>query len=76
MNPKSRLALFTVALITIAAIAYSHPRHGVSLSKSLKDMCVCVPGRTGLIKKAVHANVQAATRTPSYETHRRFDTPE
>jgi hypothetical protein len=70
MNPKSRFALFTVALITIAAIAYSQPRHGVNLSKALQDMCVCVPGRAGLIKKAVLAKVQAPARTPSYETHR------
>jgi len=76
MNPKSRFALFTVALITIVAIAYSQPRHGVSLSKSLKDLCVCVPGRAGLIKKAAHAKAQAAVRSPSYETHRGFDTPE
>jgi len=75
MNPKSRFALFTVALITIAAIAYSQPRHGVSLSKSLKD-CICMPGRAGLIKKAALAKAQAAVRSPSYETHRRLETPE
>ena len=74
MNPKSRFALFTVALITIVAIAYSQPRHG--LSRSLKNLCVCVPGRAGLIKKAAHAKAQAAVQSPSYETHRRFDTPE
>jgi hypothetical protein len=76
MNPKSRFALFTVALITIVAIAYSQPRHGMSLSKSLKDMCVCVPGRAGLMKKAALAKAQAAVHSPSYATHRRFDTPE
>jgi hypothetical protein len=76
MNPKSRFALFTVALVTIVAIAYSQPRHGVSLSRSLKDLCVCVPGRAGLIKKAAHAKTQAAVQSPSYETHRRFNTPE
>jgi hypothetical protein len=76
MNPKSRFALFCVALITIAAIAYSQPRRGVSLSKSLKDLCVCVPGRAGLMKTATHAKAQAAVRSPSYETHRRSDTPE
>jgi hypothetical protein len=75
MNPKSLFALFTVALITIAAIAYSHPRHGVTLSQSLRD-CICVPGRAGLIRKAVLAKAQPAVRTPAYETHRRFDTPE
>jgi hypothetical protein len=64
MSPKSRFALFAVALITIVAIAYSQPRHGVSLSKSLKDMCVCVPGRAGLIKKAAPANTQAASVEP------------
>jgi hypothetical protein len=76
MNPKSRFALFTVALITIAAIAYSQPRHGMSLSKALKDMCVCVPGRAGLIKKAMLAKAQVPVRTPSYETHRGVDTSE
>ena len=76
MNPKGRLALFTVALITVVAIAYSQPRHGVSLSRCLKDMCVCVPGRAGLIKKVVHAKAQATVRPPSYETHRRFDAPD
>ena len=76
MNPKSRFALFTVALVTIVAIAYSQPRHGVSLSRCLKDMCVCVPARAGLIKKAALAKAQAAVRSPSYETHRRFGAPE
>jgi hypothetical protein len=75
MNPISRFALFTVALITVVAIAFQ-PRHGVSLSKSLKDMCVCVPARAGLIKKAALAKAQAAVRSPSYETHRRLDVPE
>jgi len=76
MNPKSRFALFSVALITIAAIAYSQPRHGVSLSKSLKDMCVCMPGRAGLMKKAALAKAQAAVRSPSYETHHQSETSE
>ena len=67
VNPKSRFALFTVAPITIVAIAYSQPRHGgVSLSRSLKDLCVCVPGRAGLIKKSAHAQAKAAVRSPSY----------
>jgi hypothetical protein len=63
MNPMSRLALFTVALITIVAIG-SQPRHGVSLSKSLKDLCVCMPGRAGLMKKAALAKTQAASVEP------------
>jgi hypothetical protein len=61
MNPKNRFALFTVSLITIAAIAYSQPRLGASLSKSLKDMCVCVPSRAGLMKKAAVAKTQTAS---------------
>ena len=64
MNPKSRFALFTVALITIAAIAYSQPRHVVGLSKSLKDMCVCMPGRAALMKHAALPKTQAASVEP------------
>ena len=68
MNPMSRFALFTIALITIIAIG-SQPRHrvslsksmGVSLSKSMKDMCVCVPARAGLMAKAALAKTQAAS---------------
>jgi hypothetical protein len=69
MNPISRFALFTVALIAIAAIA-SQPRHGLSLtksmhrtslSKSMKDMCVCVPARAALIAKTALAKTQAAS---------------
>jgi hypothetical protein len=60
MNPMSRFALFTVALITIVAIG-SQPRHGVSLSKSMKDKCVCVPARAGLMAKAALAKTQAAS---------------
>ena len=60
MNPTSRLALFTIALITIVAIG-SQPRHGMSLSKSMKDMCVCVPARAGLMAKAALAKTQAAS---------------
>ena len=63
MNPMSRFALFTVALITIAAIA-SQPRLGGRLSKSIKDMCVCVPARAGLMKKAALAKTQAASVEP------------
>jgi hypothetical protein len=62
-------------LITIVAIA-SQPRHGVSLRKSIMDMCVCVPARAGLMKKAALAKAHAAVRPPSYEIHRRFDAPE
>ena len=54
MNPMSRFALFTIALITIVAIG-SQPRHGMNLSKSMKDMCVCVPARAGLMAKAALA---------------------
>jgi hypothetical protein len=60
MSPTSRLVLFTVALITIVAIG-SQPRHGVSLSKSMNNMCVCVPARAGLMAKAALAKTQAAS---------------
>ena len=60
MNPTSRLALFTIALITIVALG-SQPRRGMSLSKSMKDMCVCVPARAGLMAKAALAKTQAAS---------------
>jgi hypothetical protein len=60
MNPMSRFALFTLAMITILAIG-SQPRHSVSLSKSMKDMCVCVPARAGLMAKAALAKTQAAS---------------
>jgi hypothetical protein len=60
MNPMSRFALFTLALITIVAIG-SQPRHSVSLSKSMKDMCVCVPARAGLMAQAALAKTQAAS---------------
>ncbi len=60
MNPMSRFALFTIALITIVAIG-SQPRPGMNLSKSMKDMCVCVPARAGLMAKAALAKTQAAS---------------
>jgi len=60
MNPMSRFALFTVALITIVVIG-SQPRHGMNLSKSMKDMCVCVPGRAGRMAKAALAKTEAAS---------------
>jgi hypothetical protein len=63
MNPMSRFALFTVALIAIVAIG-SQPRLGARLSKSIKDMCVCVPGRAELMKKAALAKTQAASVEP------------
>ncbi|HEY6376595.1 MAG TPA: hypothetical protein VIX90_13820 [Edaphobacter sp.] len=54
----SRFALFTLSLIALVAIG-SQPRHGLRLSKSMKDMCVCVPARAGLIAKAAIAKTQA-----------------
>jgi hypothetical protein len=60
MNPMSRFALFTVVLITLVAIG-SQPRQGVSLSKSMKDMCVCVPARAGLMAKAALAKTHIAS---------------
>ena len=60
MNPRSRLALFTIALVTIVVIG-SQPRHGVSLNKSMKDACVCIPARAGLMAKQALAKTQAAS---------------
>jgi hypothetical protein len=45
-------------LIVVVAIG-SQPRHGVSLTKSLNDMCVCMPSRAGLLVKAAVAKTQA-----------------
>jgi hypothetical protein len=56
----SRFGLFTLALIAIVAIG-SQPWQSVSLSKSMKDMCVCVPARAGLMAKAALAKTQAAS---------------
>ena len=58
MSPMSRFALFTASLIVIVAIG-SQPRRGVSLSKSMNDMCVCMPSRAGLLVKAAIAKAQA-----------------
>ena len=44
MSSMSRLTLFTVCLIVIVAIG-SQPRHGMSQSKSMNDICVCMPAR-------------------------------
>jgi hypothetical protein len=55
MSPMSRFALFTACLVVVAAIGYSQPRHGASVSKSLNDMCVCVPARAALLMKKVVA---------------------
>jgi hypothetical protein len=63
MNSMSRFALFAVASITIVAIG-SQPRFVANLSKSIKHMCVCVPGRAELIKKAALAKTQAASVEP------------
>jgi hypothetical protein len=57
MSSTSRLILFTVCLIVIVAVG-SRPRHGVSLSKSMNDMCVCMPTRAALLVKAAVAKTQ------------------
>ena len=54
MSSMSRLTLFTVCLIVIIAIG-SQPRHGVSLSKSMNDICVCMPTRAAFLVKAAVA---------------------
>jgi hypothetical protein len=63
----SRLGLFTVAFFVLVAIG-SQPRHGVSLSKSINDMCVCVPARAGLIVKSAIAKTQAQLRSAELHT--------
>ena len=57
MSPTSRLALFTATLIAVVAVGSQS--HGVRLSKSMNDMCVCVPARAGLIAKSAIAKTQA-----------------
>ena len=57
MSPMSRFALFTACLIVFVAIA-SQPRHGVSLSKAMDDMCVCMPARARLLVKEAVAKTQ------------------
>jgi len=58
MSPMSRLTLFTICLIVIVAIG-SQPSHGVSLSKSMNDICVCMPTRAALLVKAAVAKTHA-----------------
>jgi hypothetical protein len=54
MSPMSRFAVFTACLIVCVAIA-SQPRHGVSFTKSMNDICVCMPARARLMVKAAVA---------------------
>jgi hypothetical protein len=61
MSPNSRLALFTISLIAVVAIG-AQP-HGVRVSRSMKDMCVCVPAKAGLMVKAAIARTQAGVMT-------------
>jgi hypothetical protein len=61
MNPMSRFAVFTVCLIAVVALA-SQPRLSANLSKSLKDMCVCVPTRASLMAKAATAKTREGSR--------------
>ena len=69
MSPMSRFALFTVALFALVAIG-SQPRHGRSLSKSVNDMCVCIPTRAGLMMKTAVAKTQAQLRSAEVHTLR------
>jgi hypothetical protein len=57
MSSMRRFTLFTVCLIVVVAIG-SRPRHGVSMSKSMNDMCVCMPTRAALLVKAAVAKTQ------------------
>jgi hypothetical protein len=69
MNPTSRFALFTVALLVIVFVG-SQPRQGMSLTKSIDSMCVCVPARAGLIVKSAIAKTQAHIRSAELSTLR------
>ncbi len=64
MSPMSRFTLFIACLIVIVAIG-SRPRHGVSLSKSMNDMCVCMPARAALMVKAAVAKTHIKPAEPS-----------
>jgi hypothetical protein len=57
MSSMSRLTIFTVCLIVVVAIG-SQPQRGVSLSKSMNDICVCMPTRAALLVKAAVAKTQ------------------
>ena len=67
MSPMSRFAIFIGCLIAVVVIA-SQPRLGASLSKSIKDMCVCVPTRASLIAKASTAKTRAGSTELSAST--------
>jgi hypothetical protein len=60
MNPTSRLAVFTVAVLVLVAIGSQPQRAGAS-NTSLKSICVCVPARAGLMMKSAIAKTQAQT---------------
>ena len=60
MNPRTRLAVFTlclVALIAIAAIA--SPRGKMASSESMNDFCACVPTKAALFVKSAIAKAHA-----------------
>ena len=62
MSPISRFVLFTISLSLLVIVALgSQPRHAARFSKSMNDMCVCVPGRAALMAKAAVAKTQAAS---------------
>ena len=69
MSPISRFALFTVSLFALVAIG-AQPGHGKSLSKSMNDMCVCIPTRAGLMMKSAVAKTQAQLRSAELHTLR------
>jgi hypothetical protein len=62
MSPRSRLALFTISLLALVAIASQQPRHGASLAKSMDDMCVCVPARAKLMIKEAIAKTRGSAK--------------
>jgi hypothetical protein len=62
MSPISRFVVFTISLSLLVFVAIgSQPRHTSHLSKSINDMCVCVPTRAALIAKAAIAKTRAAS---------------
>jgi len=69
MNPMSRFALFTVALLVLVAIG-SQPRRAGASSKSLNSMCVCVPARAALVMRSAIAKTQAQVRSAALFTSR------
>jgi hypothetical protein len=67
MSPMSRFGIFIACMIVLVAIGLQ-PRHGVSLSKSMNDVCVCMPARAGLLVKQAVAKAKAHARSAELAT--------